>query len=134
ERLQAMEVEKGRHPETIVHLSRHFGISYLAMYHRLRAEGKIDLSAADYKDVRPLGLARKLGYAPSSQEHGHEDWSLEDRLPQRYIELAHKALGEGAISKRRAAEVLGISPLQLEDRMEEEAAPMESPEAYHGLQ
>ena len=134
ERLRTMEVEKVRHPETIVHLSRHFGISYLAMYHRLRAEGKIDLSAADYKDVRPVSLARQLGYAPSSQEYGNEDWPLEDQLPQRYIELAHKAWSDGAISKRRAAEVLGISHLELEDRMEEEAAPMESPEVYHGLQ
>jgi Zn-dependent peptidase ImmA (M78 family)/transcriptional regulator with XRE-family HTH domain len=134
ERLRTMDVEKVQHPETIVHLSRHFGISYLAMYHRLRAEGKIDRSAADYKDVRPLGLARQLGYAPSSQEYGGGDWPLEDQLPQRYIELTHKAWDDGAISKRRAAEVLGISHLELEDRMEEEAAPLESPEAYHGLQ
>jgi hypothetical protein len=54
--------------------------------------------------------------------------------PQRYIELAHKAWNDGEISKRRAAEVLGISHFELEDRMEEEAASLESPEAYHGVQ
>lgn len=134
ERLRTMGVEKARHPEQVVHLSRHFGVSYLAMYHRLRTEGKTDLSATHYENVRPVSLARKLGYGPSSHEYGNEDWPLEDQLPQRYIELAHKAWAEGAISKRRAAEVLSISPYQLEDRIETEAAPMESPEAYHGLQ
>jgi Zn-dependent peptidase ImmA (M78 family)/DNA-binding XRE family transcriptional regulator len=134
ERLRTMDVEKVHHPEQVVHLSRYFGISYLAMYHRLRAERKIDLSAADYKDVRPVSMARRLGYAPSEQEYGNKAWPLEDQLPQRYIELTHKAWQDGAISKRRAAEVLGISPYQLEDRMEEEAASLESPEAYHGLQ
>jgi Zn-dependent peptidase ImmA (M78 family)/transcriptional regulator with XRE-family HTH domain len=134
ERLQAMGIEKVRRPEQVVHLSRHFGVSYLAMYHRLRGEKKTTLSADHYENVRPLGLARKLGYGPSEQEYGGGDWPLEDRLPQRYIELTHKTWSDGAISKRRAAEILGISPYQLEDRVEEEAAPMESPEAYHGLQ
>jgi Zn-dependent peptidase ImmA (M78 family)/transcriptional regulator with XRE-family HTH domain len=134
ERLRTMDVEKVDHPEQVVHLSRYFGVSYLAMYHRLRTEGKTDLSATHYENVRPVSLARKLGYAPSSHEYGGEDWPLEDQLPQRYIELAHKAWQDGSISKRRAAEVLGISSYQLEDRMEEEAAPMESPETYHGLQ
>lgn len=134
ERLRTTEIEKVRRPEQVVHLSRYFGISYLAMYHRLRGEEKTSLSPDHYEEVRPVGLARRLGYAPSDQEYGGGDWPLEDRLPQRYIELAHKAWEGGKISKRRAAEVLGISHLELEDRMEEEAASMESPEAYHGLQ
>lgn len=134
ERLRTMDVEKVQRPEQVVHLSRYFGVSYLAMYHRLRGEEKTTLSAGHYEEVRPVSLARRLGYAPSEQEYGGGDWTLEDQLPQRYIELAHKAWQDGAISKRKAAEVLGISPYQLEDRMEEEAAPMESPEAYHGLQ
>lgn len=134
ERLRTMDVEKVHNPEQVVHLSRYFGVSYLAMYHRLRTEGKTNLSAGHYENVRPVSLARRLGYAPSEQEYGKKDWPLEDQLPQRYIELAHKAWAEGAISKRRAAEVLGISHYQLEDRMGEEAAPMESPETYHGLQ
>jgi transcriptional regulator with XRE-family HTH domain/Zn-dependent peptidase ImmA (M78 family) len=134
EQLRTMGVEKAHHPEQVVHLSRYFGISYLAMYHRLRAEGKTDLSATHHENVRPVRLARKLGYGPSSQEHSGGDWPLEDQLPQRYIELAHKAWAEGAISKRRAAEMLGISYLELEDRVKEVAAPLESPDPYHGLQ
>ena len=134
ERLRTMGVEKVQHPEQVVHLSRYFGVSYLAMYHRLRGEKKTTLSADHYEKVRPVSLARRLGYAPSEQEYGNKDWPLEDQLPQRYIELTHKAWQDGAISKRRAAEVLGISHLELEDRVEEEAAPMESPEVYNGLQ
>ena len=134
ERLRTMDIGKVRRPEQVVHLSRYFGISYLAMFYRLKAEGKIDPSAADYTNVRPLSMARRLGYAPSSCEYGNEDWPLEDQLPQRYIEFATKAWQDGKISKRRAAEVLGVSHFDLEDRMKEEAAPLESPEAYHGLQ
>jgi Zn-dependent peptidase ImmA (M78 family)/DNA-binding XRE family transcriptional regulator len=138
ERLRTMEIGTVRRPEAVVHLSRHFGISYLAMYYRLKAEGKVDPSAADFKDVRPLSMARRLGYAPSSFEYSDRAWPLEDRLPQRYIELAHKACREGTISKRRAAEALGISYIEFEERFveadTEEAASLESPEAYHGLE
>ncbi len=134
ERLRTMGIEEVESREAIVHLSRHFGVSYMAMYYRLVTEEKIDTSADNYEEASPVNLARRLGYAPSSYEYGNKEWPLEDQLPQRYIELAHKAWQDGAISKRRTAEVLGISPYQLEDRMEEEAASQESPEAYHGLQ
>jgi len=134
ERLRTMGIEEVRSREDVVHLSRHFGVSYMAMYYRLVTEEKIDPSADNYEEASPVNLARRLGYAPSSYEYGNKEWPLEEQLPQRYIELAHKAWQDGAISKRRAAEVLGIHPFQFEDRIEKEAAPMESPEAYHGLQ
>lgn len=134
ERLRQMDIEKVRRPEDIVHLARHFGISYLAMYYRLKAERKIDLRAADYEEVRPVSLARRLGYALSDSEYIDQSWPLEDRLPQRYIELAYKAWQGGQISGRRAAELLGISHIDFEERVEEEAASPERPEAYHDLQ
>jgi Zn-dependent peptidase ImmA (M78 family)/predicted transcriptional regulator len=134
ERLRQMNIQKVKRPEQVVHLSRHLGISYLAMFYRLKAERKIDPESADYESVRPVSLARRLGYAPSIYEYQDRRWPLEDRLPQRYIELAYKAWQEGNISKRRAAELLGISAIELEERVEEEAASPERPEVYHDLE
>lgn len=134
ERLRQMGIEKVERPEQVVHLARHFGISYLAMFYRLKAEHKIDPESADYESVQPVSLAKRLGYAPSDHEYRDLRWPLEDRLPQRYIELAYKAWQDGDISKRRAAELLGISAIELEERVEKEATSPERPEAYHDLE
>lgn len=134
ERLRQMEINTVQRPGEVVHLARHFGISYLAMYYRLKAERKIDPDSADYESVRPVSLARKLGYAPSIYEYRDLRWPLEDRLPKRYIELAYRAWQDGRISRRRAAEVLGISDIELEERVEEEAVSPERPEAYHDVE
>ena len=132
ERMRELGLEKARRAEDVVHLARYFGVSYLAMYYRLKGERRLDASIEDPAAVRPVVLARQLGYAPSEHEYRSLPWSLEDRLPQVFIELAYRAWQNGDISPRRAAEMLGISHLEFEDRLNLEIEEQEDAAAYYG--
>jgi hypothetical protein len=41
----------------------------------------------------------------------------EERLPRIFVELSYRALTQEILSLRRVAEILGISDLELEDRL-----------------
>lgn len=109
-------------PEEIVHLARYFGVSYQAIRWRLRTESRLRLPPDAPRDVRPVGLAQTLGYRVSSYEYGARPWPLEERLPRRFVELAYRAVEQGQLSLRRVAEMLGISDLELEERLSPEGA------------
>lgn len=130
ERLQDMGIQKVTAPEEVVRLARYFGVSYLAMYYRLRTERRIREAAADFQEIRPVVLAKRLGYAPSEHEFKRLPWPLEDRLPKAFITLAYRAAGEGVISVRRAAEMLGISVIEFEERLDIDEEVSDRAEAY----
>lgn len=103
-------------PEQIVHLARYFGVSYGAMYQRLTDDRRL-ATRARVSDVKPIALAKALGYSPSRFEFGERPLPLEERLPRVFLELAGEAIRERRLSAQRVAEMLGISELELEDRL-----------------
>jgi Zn-dependent peptidase ImmA (M78 family)/transcriptional regulator with XRE-family HTH domain len=112
-------------PEQVVHLARYFGVSYNAMRWRLRDDGRLE-AGGDASDVRPVALARTLGYHPSRFEFGERPLPLEERLPRVFLELAREAIQEQRLSAQRVAEMLGISELELADRLSpNEVEPLE---------
>jgi len=131
--LGEMGLEEARHPEDVAQLARYFGVSYLTMYYRLKVRDRIDLDAASYKDLRPVSLAKRLGYRAPVYEHKATRWPLEDRLPRRFLDLAFRAWQNGRISQSQAAALLGIGERELENRVETEAAAREHTEAYANL-
>lgn len=101
-------------PEQIVHLARYFGVSYNAMRWRLRDENRLD-AGGDVSDVRPIALAKTLGYHPSRFEFGERPLPPEERLPRTFLDLSRAAIQEHRLSTQRVAEMLGISELELMD-------------------
>jgi Zn-dependent peptidase ImmA (M78 family)/transcriptional regulator with XRE-family HTH domain len=116
ERLREARWRAAHAPEQVVHLARYFGVSYHAMLWRLREERRVDPGFAD-GGVKPVALAKTLGYQPSPYEFGEPPRSPEERLPRMFIELGYRAARGGALSERRVAEMLGISDIELEERL-----------------
>jgi len=117
ERLQSLKVKIVSRPAEVVHLSRYFGISYETMLYRLEKENLIASSQEDLRNIQIAVLARHLGYSPSPHELGKRFLSIEERLPRIFIELAYRAVEEDKLSLRRVAEMLGISDIELEERL-----------------
>lgn len=116
DRLRGATNRTVRHPEQIVHLARYFGVSYRAMCHRLGEERLLDRQVG-VGAVQPMALARSLGYRPSPFECGRRPLPPEERLPRVFLELGHRAIRDGRLSPRRVAEMMGISALELEERL-----------------
>jgi len=104
-------------PEEVIHLARYFGVSYQAMLRRLREEHRLAGPGQIFEDVRPIALARALGYPALPYEFGVRPLPPEERLPRVFLELAHRAMDAGQLSPRRVAEMLGISDLDLQERL-----------------
>ena len=103
-------------PEQIVHLARYFGLGYHAMRRRLIEERLLEVGR-HVQDIKPVALARTLGYRPSRFEFGERPLPPEERLPRMFLELARNAIQARALSAQRVAEMFGISELELEDRL-----------------
>jgi transcriptional regulator with XRE-family HTH domain/Zn-dependent peptidase ImmA (M78 family)/predicted RNase H-like HicB family nuclease len=117
ERLPSLKVKTVSHPAEVVHLSRYFGVSYDMMLYRLEQENRLANSQDNFKNVQPAVLERHLGYSPSPDQFGKRFLSIEERLPRIFIELAYRAVEEDKLSLRRVAEMLGISDIELEERL-----------------
>lgn len=129
ELLHTMDIKTVKHPEEVVHISRYFGLSYRATVYRLEADRKLGVPKEKFKGVKPVALAKSLGYSPLPYEFGVRPLPPEERLPRIFLELSYKALNERLFSLRRVAEILGISDIELEDRLYGESAE-DSEEAY----
>jgi len=116
ERLHSLGVKRVRHPAEVVHLAHYFGVSYKEMLVRLDWEHQLASSQEDFKQIQPAHLSRNLGYS-SSFESGGRFLPLEKRLPRIFLELAYRAVLADKLSLRRVAEMLGISDIELEDRL-----------------
>ena len=129
ELLDAMGIKTVKHPEEVVHIARYFGLSYRATVHRLETDRKLGAPKEEFKGVKPVALAKSLGYSPLPYEFGVRPLPPEERLPRIFLELSYRALNERLLSLRRVAEILGISDLELEDRLYGEVVE-DSEEAY----
>lgn len=117
ERLLSLKVRVVTHPIEVVHLSRYFGVSYETMLYRLEQENKIVGYQDNFQNVQAAVLARQLGYSPVHYELQQRFHSIEERFPRIFIELAYRAVEEDKLSLRTVAEMLGISDIELEDRL-----------------
>lgn len=114
EQLRLLNIKTVSTPEELVHLSRYFGVSYRAMKRRLERENQLR-SSCNLDDVKPVHLARSLGYQPTPYEYGIRPFPLEMRFPRMSLALAYTAIAQGHLSEARAAEMLGLSDLELEE-------------------
>ena len=92
-------------PSEVIHLQRFFGVSYVTALVRLRQAKFLTRARLDaFKLVRPVLLARALGYEISDEESSPhpELWRLE-RFPQRFRRLLRLAVRHGVLSVPSAA-------------------------------
>jgi transcriptional regulator with XRE-family HTH domain len=129
DRLEAMLIKTVKHPEEVIHIARYFGVSYKAAVHRLERDRRLGVSRDVFKGVKPVTLAKSLGYRPLPYELGVRPLAVEHRLPRIFVELSYQALNQGLLSLRKVAETLGISDLELEDLVYGEVAE-DSEEVY----
>lgn len=104
-------------PEEVIHLARYFGVSYGAMRWRLTEAKRTAGVLPGSREVRPVHVAQTLGYFPTPFEFGVRPLPPELRLPRSYIDLALRALETGQLSLRRVARLLGVSDIELEERL-----------------
>lgn len=99
------------HAEEVVHLQRHFGVSYGMMLLRLRQANLLDDQRYEaLKHVSPVVLAAQLGYSvhPEEWEQDPARWRLE-RFPRRCLRLLARGLREGRLSPATAASLTSLS-------------------------
>jgi Zn-dependent peptidase ImmA (M78 family) len=97
-------------PTAVVHLQRHFGVSYATIRVRLLQERLIDRPTFDnLAQVSPSRLAQALGYPVHRADMGNFDMHPLERFPGRMLALVRAALEEGVITPGDAAETLRTS-------------------------
>ena len=119
ERLRELGIRVVSRPEQVVHLARYFAVSYRAMRHKLEQTRRL-LTSSEITQAQPVLLAQALGYPVRPAELGQRPLPPEERLPRVFLELSYRAVVENRLSKRRVAEMLGISDIELEERLNPE--------------
>ncbi|MUG95622.1 helix-turn-helix domain-containing protein [Scytonema sp. UIC 10036] len=118
ERLEVLGIKTVKKPEEVIHIACYFGVSYQATIYRLEADRKLGAPIETFKNsVKPIAIAKSLGYSPSLYELESRPLPLEKRLPRIFLELGYRALSKNLLSLRRVAEMLRISDIELEDRL-----------------
>ena len=101
-------------PVAVVHLQRHFGVSYATIRVRLLQEHLIDRIAFDeLAQVSPSRLAQALGYPVHPADMGDFATHPLARFPSRMLILVRDALEKGIITVEKAADILGTSSLEI---------------------
>jgi Zn-dependent peptidase ImmA (M78 family)/DNA-binding XRE family transcriptional regulator len=108
ERLYMLGIKKISRPEEIVHLGRYFGVSYKAIFHRLKEERRLDVSNKSFEGVKPVSLAKALGYNLSRHEFGERPLALEEKFPRVFLELTYRVLKTHKLSSKEAGKMLDI--------------------------
>ena len=108
---EQLGVKSLHNAEEVVHLQRHFGVSYGMTLLRLSQAGLLDDARhEELKKASPATLAVRLGYAVDPEEWGQDQsrWRLE-RFPQRFVRLLARALRGGRMSPPTAAGLTGLT-------------------------
>jgi Zn-dependent peptidase ImmA (M78 family)/DNA-binding XRE family transcriptional regulator len=98
-------------PSEVVQLQRFFEVSYITALVRLRQARFLTQARLDaFKLVRPVLLARSLGFEISEEEHHPRPdlWRLE-RFPPRFRRLLRAAVRDGVVSVPTAAALTRLS-------------------------
>jgi len=99
-------------PVDVVHIQRYFRASFPMALVRLRQMNTI--TAATYRElrdtVRPVALARSLGYAidPEEVEQDSERWRIR-RFPRPFLRMLREAVVQELMSPPTAASFAGLS-------------------------
>ena len=99
-------------PEHAVHIQRYFRVSWPTALVRLRQMNAI--TQTTYRDlkesVRPLGLARSMGYTVDPEEWAQdpERWRLR-RFPRPFLRMLRDAVTNGSMSPPTAASFAGLA-------------------------
>jgi Zn-dependent peptidase ImmA (M78 family)/DNA-binding XRE family transcriptional regulator len=114
-------------PAEVIYLQRFFGVSYITALVRLRQAKFVTQAQFDeYKIVRPVVLARSLGFEIGDEEYSQqpERWRLE-RYPQRFRRLLRVAVNRGVISVPSVAALTQLSVGEVADLVNEDVATAE---------
>lgn len=107
------ELEAWEHlddPVVIVHLQRHFGVSFATLLVRLRQEQLVDESTyEELGAVSPSRLARALGYPVHPADLGRFDLHPLERFPAALLLLVRSGIETGEVTLGDAAETLACS-------------------------
>lgn len=98
-------------PSEVIQLQRFFGVSYITALVRLRqAKFLTQARFDDFKAVRPVLLARSLGFEIGEEEYHPrpELWRLE-RFPPRFRRLLRLAVQRDVLSVPSAAALTGLA-------------------------
>ncbi len=97
-------------PIVVVHLQRHFGVSYATLLVRLRQENLIQEDVyQELRRISPSRLAMALGYEVNPADLGDYRIHPLDRFPGRLLRLVRRAVVENLVTRGDAAETLGVS-------------------------
>jgi Zn-dependent peptidase ImmA (M78 family) len=97
-------------PSLVVHLQRHFGVSFATIRVRLLQEKLISRSDYDaLAEASPSRLARALGYGVHPADMGSYDLHPLEAQPTRVLMLVRSAVERSVVTAGDAAEVLGTS-------------------------
>lgn len=114
---EALGVTRVRDAEVVIHLQRLFRVSYAMMLIRLRAADLAgDEEIERLRDIQPVHLAERLGYAIAPDEW-HQDpdrWGL-GRFPQRFLRLLRRAFDEERMTVAGAASMTGLAAEDIEE-------------------
>jgi Zn-dependent peptidase ImmA (M78 family)/transcriptional regulator with XRE-family HTH domain len=108
---EQLGVKTVRDAEEVVHLQRHFGVSYGLTLLRLLQAGLLNEERYEQlKRASPVGLAVRLGYAVEREEWAQDAsrWRLE-RFPRRFVRLLTRALRDGRMSPATAASLTSLT-------------------------
>jgi Zn-dependent peptidase ImmA (M78 family)/transcriptional regulator with XRE-family HTH domain len=95
----------------VIHLQRYYGVSFITALVRLRQARFLSQARFDeFKSVRPVILARALGYEITEEECGSrpDHWRLE-RYPPRFRRLLRTAVQREILSVPSAAAMAGLA-------------------------
>lgn len=98
-------------PADVVHIQRYFKVSYPTALVRLRRAGMLTPAKYnEFQEVRPVLLARGLGYEVDEEEffQDPEEWRIR-RFPRRFLHLLRIAINRSVISVPTAAAMTGLS-------------------------
>src|SRR5579875_1734507 len=102
--------ERVADPIVVIHLQRHFGVSYAALLVRLRQEGFLGQTEYDaLAGISSSTLARHLGYPVNPADLGEYRLAPLDRFPDRMLRLVRVAVEQEKVTLGDAAETLGVS-------------------------
>lgn len=122
-------------PVVVVHLQRHFGVSFATLRVRLLQERLITQQTYDaLSDVSPSRLARSLGYAVHPADLGSFALHPLERFPTKMLLLVRTALERSVITRGDAAETLGTSTEEVRQLLARPAAGADDRHAQHDLE
>lgn len=113
--LDQMGIQMVTSPAEVVDLSHYFGVNpavmlpILAAEHRM--EGEIDATSL-------MLVARRLGYPVDVYRSGQLSLPIFEQYPRKYVDRVMYALGQGVISRRRAANLLRMSEVEFDELVE----------------